>query len=208
MQHQRHQLSGKAFLLGMNPVIRFMTMSDVVLLGAGQLLAPVFAVFVASEISGGNVSVVGLATALFFIAKSLSQIPAATMMDRVKGERDDFRWMFLGTLAIPLAQLLFLVISSPIELYLVQILLGVMTGITYPSYMSIFGRHLDRNHENMEWGVRFTLTDISAALGATIGGFLAYNYGFSSLIIVTCVVGIIGALLLLPIRRSLKVDRK
>lgn len=204
MHHPRHQLSGKAFLLGMNPVIRFMTMSDVVLLGAGQLLAPVFAVFVASEITGGNVSVVGLATALFFIAKSIAQIPAASLMDRVKGEKDDYAWMFFGTLAIPLLQLLFLAINSPMELYLLQIVMGIVTGITYPSYMSIFGRHLDKSHENMEWGVRFTLTDISAALGAMIGGYLAYNYGFSSLIITTSVVGVIGVLLLLPVRRYLK----
>lgn len=204
MHQPKHHLSGKAFLLGMNPVIRFMTMSDVVLLGAGQLLAPVFAVFVGSEIVGGNVSVVGMATALFFIAKSIAQIPAASLMDRVKGERDDFAWMFFGTLSIPLLQLLFLVISSPMELYLLQIIMGIVTGITYPSYMSIFGRHIDKSHENMEWGVRFTLTDISAALGAMIGGFLAYNYGFSSLIMATSAAGVVGVLLLLPVRRYLR----
>lgn len=181
-----------------------MTLSDVVILGAGQLLAPVFAVFVAEEITGGNVSVVGLATALFFIAKSIAQVPAASIMDKIKGERDDFSWLFYGSLAVPLMQLLYLVIDSPMELYAVQIVMGVITGITYPSYMAIFGRHIDSSHENMEWGIRFTLTDISAALGAMIGGFLAYNYGFSLLIVATSVAGFVGALSLAPIKKFMR----
>lgn len=201
---RRHFLTGKAFLLGMNPVIRFLTISDVVILGAMQLLAPVFAIFVIERIDGGNVAVAGLAVAIFLVSKSVFQIPVASVMDRIQGERDDFLFMFWGTIAASAAQIGYLFISTPLELYVIQIILGVSSAITFPSYMAIFTRHIDKQKEGMEWGVRFTLTDLSAAFGASVGGFFALTYGFDFLIILTVVISILGTLFLLPINRWLK----
>lgn len=70
--------------------------------------------------------------------------------------------------------------------------------------MAIFSRHIDKNREGTEWGVYFTLTDVSSALFAIIGGQLAATVGFRTLIIAVVVLSLLGALLLWPIKPYLK----
>jgi len=188
------------FLRGINPVIRLLIVSDTVLIGAAGLLGPVFALFVEGFISGGNAAVAGIAAAIYLFTKSILQIPIAHFIDRVRGERDDFWLMFLFTVLISLIPLLYLVIDTPLELYLVQFLLGLCTAFTFPTYMAIFTRHIDRQKEGTEWGIYFTLTDMTSALLAAVGGYVAVASGFPSLILLVVIVSLIGALLLWPIK--------
>jgi len=192
------------FPANINPVIRFMIISDVVLLGAAQLFSPIFALFIVDRIDGANAAVVGTAVAVALATKSLMQIPVATVLDRVRGERDDFTILFVGTLFSALIPALYLVIDTPIELYGVQFLWGLACAAMYPSYMGIFTRHIDRHREATEWGVKFTLTDLAAALAAAIGGAIAVTAGYEVVIGIFVGAGIVGSLLLLPIKAAMK----
>jgi MFS family permease len=96
--------------------------------------------------------------------------------------------------------LLYLFISTPLQLYAVQILLGLVTAFTFPSYMAIFTRHVDKNREGTEWALYYTLNDIGTAALAIMGGYLASYYGFPLLIIVISTISLVGAGLLIPIR--------
>lgn len=74
------------FLKDVNPVIRFLIISDTVIMGAAGLLGPIFAIFVEDYIVGGNEAVAGIAAAIYLFTKSLMQIPVAHMIDRIKRE--------------------------------------------------------------------------------------------------------------------------
>jgi len=54
------------FLQGMNPVIRFLIVSDTVIMGAAGLLGPIFALFIDDYIVGGNEAVAGIAAGIFY----------------------------------------------------------------------------------------------------------------------------------------------
>lgn len=203
MRPQQKELHHGLFA-GINPVIRFMTMSDVVILGAMQLLAPVFALFIVEKIDGANAAVVGASAAVYLITKSIGQVPAATLLDRVRGEKDDYVVLSLGTFVFGVIPLLYLVINTPMELYVVQFLLGLSAAITYPAYMAVFTRHIDRRREATEWGIRFTLIDLAAAISASLGGLIAVMAGFETLIIGLVVLSTLGACLILPIRSHLR----
>jgi len=192
------------FLKDINWIIRLLITSDVVLTGAAGLLGPIFAIFVSDFIVGGNAAVAGLAASIYLLTKSLMQIPIATIIDRIKGEKDDFYVMFVFTVAIAFIPLLYLFISTPLQLYAVQFVLGLFTAATFPSYMAIFTRHIDRKHEGLEWGVYFTLTDFSSAALAAIGGFLAETAGFTVLIILVTMLSFLGSLFLWPIRKHIR----
>ena len=71
--------------------------------------------------------------------------------------------------------------------------------------MAIFTRHIDKEKEGTEWGVYFTLTDLTSAALAAVGGYVATLQGFPVLIIAVVVVSFIGALLLWPIKPYIKV---
>lgn len=188
----------------MNPVIRFLIISDTVLVGSAGLLGPIFALFIEDFIVGGNAAVAGIAASIYLFTKSILQIPVAHFIDRVRGEKDDFWLMFIFTVLIAFVPLLYLVIHTPFQLYLVQFCLGLFTSFTFPTYMALFSRHLDKAKEGTEWGIYFTLIDIMGASFAAIGGYIATNQGFHILIGMVVAIAFMGSLLLWPIRRYIR----
>src|SRR3989344_7725645 len=192
------------FLKDINPVIRLLIISDTILMGATGLLGPIFALFVEDFIQGGDAAVAGLAAGIYLFTKSVLQIPIAHFIDRIRGEKDDFWIMLIFTILIAFIPLLYLVISTPLHLYIVQFILGLFTAFTFPTYMAIFTRHIDKKREGTEWGVYFTLTDITSAALAIIGGYVATVQGFPTLIVVVVVISFIGSLLLWPIKPYIK----
>lgn len=192
------------FLRDMSPVIRFMILSDILIVGAGGLLGPVFALFIEDYIIGGGEAVAGIAAGIFLFTKSILQIPVANMIDRVRGEKDDFWFLTTFSLLMGAMPLAYLFISTPMQLYVVQFFYGIVTALTFPSYMTIFTRHIDKGKEGTEWGVYYTFTDIVSALLAVVGGYMAAREGFDALIMVVSIMGIGGSLMLFPIRKYLK----
>jgi len=192
------------FLKDINPVIRLLIISDTILVGAAGLLGPIFALFIEDFIQGGDAAVAGLAAGIYLFTKSVLQIPIAHFIDRIRGEKDDFWLMFIFTILIAFIPLLYLVIDTPLQLYIVQFILGIFTAFTFPTYMALFTRHIDKEKEGTEWGIYFTLTDLTSALLAIAGGYIATTQGFPVLIIAVVIVSFIGALLLWPIRSYIR----
>jgi MFS family permease len=188
------------FLKDINPVVRFLILSDMIFVGASGLLGPVFALFIENFIVGGNEAVAGLAVGIFLITKSVFQIPIAHIIDKVRGEKDDFWVLIIFTILASLVPILYLVVNTPLELYFVQFLLGLFTALTFPTYMAIFTRHIDKEKEGTEWGVYFTLTDLASAALAALGGYIASVNGFKPLIVAVTAIGFIGAMFLIPIK--------
>jgi MFS family permease len=189
-------------------VVRFLVLSDIVIQAAGSLLGPIFALFILDFIDGGSPAVAGIAATIFLITKSVAQMPVATFIDKIRGEKDDFALLFWGSIITALLPLLYLVISTPLELYAVQFLYGLLIALTFPSYMAVFTRHIDKHKEGTNWGVYFTLTDLSSAIAAAVGGVMAETIGYQWLIIIVAGVTLFGALLLYPIKPYLKGPRR
>jgi len=191
----------KYLLMDMNSVIRFLILSDLVWNGAVGLLGPIFALFVVDFVKGANPAVVGAAATIYLVTKSLLQVPAASIIDRIRGEKDDFWILFIGSVLAGLMPLSYLLVHTPLQLYIVQFLYGACVAFTFPSYMAIFTRHIDREKEGTEWGIYFTLNDLSAAVTATVGGVLAQTVGFHNLIVGLVLLSLCGVALLFPIKR-------
>lgn len=186
-----------------NPVIRVMTLSDFVVITSFGLIAPIFAVFITDGIKGGDVAVAGIAEAVYLTAKSLFQIPFAFLVDKIKGEKDDFWAITIGTYSYCLIPLLYLIIDTPWELYLVQLFYGLATAAVIPSWNAIFMRHIDKGHEGVESGVYSTLTSLGGAIAASLGGLIAVKYGFEPLFVLVSIISFFGASALLLIHKNL-----
>ena len=183
-------------LKDINPVIKFLTVSDILILSGFGLISPIFAVFIVDTIKGGNLEVVGIAATVYLLTRSLAQIPIANMIDKIRGERDDFWAMLIGSLVFSCVPLLYLLVSAPWQLYLVQFVYGLATASAYPSWFAIFTRHIDKEHEGIEWGAYHTLVDLGGAGAAALGGFLAYKFGFNYLFMLVSLVSLVGSLFL------------
>jgi hypothetical protein len=132
---KRSSKLGHYFLKGIKPVIRLLIISDTVIIGAAGLLGPILRFLLRILLSGGNAAVAGLAAGIYLFTKSILQIPIANFIDKVRGEKDDFRLMFICTILIALIPLLYLVIDTPLQLYFVQFILGSFTAFTFPTYL-------------------------------------------------------------------------
>jgi len=191
-------------MLNFNSVIRWMIISDLMIVGSYGLLGPIFAIFITDYIVGSNIQVAGIAMTIFLITKSFAQIPLATIIDKIKGEKDDFWIVFIGSITMSLIPLLYIFIKTVPQLYLVQAIYGVVTAATFPAYMAIFHRHLDKGKEGTELGVYYTLTDIGSAVTGAIGGSLAYYLGFKWVFILVMIFNLLGSLALIFIKRDMK----
>lgn len=187
-----------------NSVIRILTISDILMLSGFGLIAPIFAVFITDTINGGTLEVVGIAAAVYLLTKSLGQIPVAGIVDMIKGEKDDFWAMLIGSIMFSAIPLFYLIVETPLQLYFVQFIYGLAAAMTYPAWMAIFTRHVDRNHEGVEWGVYQTLVDLGTAAAAIVGGFLAFRFGFTYLFILVSIISLIGSLFLVGIYKKMK----
>lgn len=186
-----------------NPIIRILTISDILVIGGYGFISPIFAVFITDTIKGGSLEVVGMASGIYVATYSLLQIPLGIIIDKIKGERDDFMFLLAGSILFSVVPLLYLFISTPIHLYLVQIFYGFAMAATLPTWLAIFTRHIDKGREGVEWGIYKTLTDLTAAATAFIGGFIASRYSFVPLFILVSLTSFIGSFFLLGVYRSM-----
>jgi len=107
MEPQKGEIKKDYFTLKkINPVIRFLTISDVLIIGGFGLVAPIFAIFITKSIEGGTVEVAGIAAAIYLLAKSLGQIPVAVIIDKIKGEKDDFWAVLIGSIIFSIIPIL------------------------------------------------------------------------------------------------------
>ena len=186
-----------------NSVIRFLTLSDILVVGGFGLILPIFAVYITEGIKGGTVEVVGIAMAIYLITKSLGQIPVASVIDKIKGENDDFWVMFVGSIFYSLIPLAYIFIETPTGLYIVQFFYGLTAAFVFPSWMAIFTRHIDKEHEGIEWGVYQTMVDLGSAVAASLGGLIAYRFGFNMLFIIVSISIFLGSMFLLGVRKRM-----
>ncbi len=183
----------------MNPVIKFLTLSDIMIMGGFSFIGPIFAVFITGQIVGGSVEVVGIAEGILLTVRSLMQIPFGWMIDKIKGERDDFWFMFVSSLMLALVPILYIFCDTPTKLYAVQFLYGLFSAAALPTWLAIFTRHIDKQREGYEWGIYQTASGLSMAACASLGGFLANEYGFKALFIVVSLLNVFGSLFLIGI---------
>jgi predicted MFS family arabinose efflux permease len=191
------------FVKNINPVIKFLIISDFCILSGFGFITPIFAVYLTNN-SWGTVEVIGISETLFLLAKSLTQIPVAKLIDGIKGEKDDFWALLFGSMLFSILPLFYMFMSSPMHLYLINIFYGVFVGITLPAWFAIFTRHIDHGHTGIEWGAYRTLVDLGGAIAAAIGGFVAFRFGFHVLFILTAVCSFTGSLFISGIYSSMR----
>ena len=106
----------------MNKFIKVLILSDFLLYYSYGLLVPIFAVFISNQKVGSTLETVGLATAIYWITRSLTTIPLARFMDRYDGEKDEFWFMFWGALLMSLTLMSLYFASLPWHIYVIQAL--------------------------------------------------------------------------------------
>lgn len=188
----------------LNQVILIIILAEFVFSTAGSLVNPVFALFVV-DVVGAPITVIGFSVAIYWIIKSILQLPIARMLDKNHGEIDDYYSILAGiTLSIVVVYLYYFV-SAAWQIYALQFTAGVGDALIVPALLAIFTRHLDKDQEAFELALRSSFSyGASSALGGALSGILVVAIGIRPLYLINGTIMLLGLIILLFLRPYVK----
>jgi len=181
--------------------IRYLIISDFFLFFAVGLLAPIFAVFVLENIEN-KIEVIGFAVSCYWITRVVMVMPISRLMDKIRGESDEYSFMVAGTFLIAIIPLFYTISSHPWHIYLLQILNGLANSMAVPAWRIIFTNHIDKKIVGFEWSLEDVGVGIATASSAAIGAIIADKLGFNILFGIITFFGMISAIILLVLGKS------
>ncbi len=176
-------------------------LADVIFTFGAGLYGPIYAIFV--ERIGGDILDAGIAWAIFLMVMATLEIPFGKLIDRY-GKR-----IFLA-IAYLLASLVifgYMFISNTIELFFLQILLGIAFAMGDPAWDAWFSDIIPKKESGFDWAVYHALSGYGQGLAALIGGALAKFIGFQFLFFVGGIIAIISFFTTLGLKEE-KITRR
>ena len=192
---------------GVNQFIWILILSTLLITFGFGLIAPIFAVFLTRQITGGTLAVVGIAEMIYLATKSIFQIPVSLLIDKTPGEKIDFYCMFLGGILITAVPFLYLFVRFPWQVFLLQFIHGLGAAFDWPAWMGLFTRHIDKNKESFEWSLQTTLGELGMAGAAVVGGLLADRLGFKPVFLLVGIFSALTFLLLFIFYQKIKTEK-
>ncbi|MBI2175275.1 MAG: MFS transporter [Parcubacteria group bacterium] len=184
-----------------NKVIKILVFVEFVVNSAFGAFTPVFAIFIIGSIHGGNAEVVGFATAVYWIVKSVIQLPVARFVDKYHGEIDDFLVLIIGYILASISVFFYIFATTPLHIYLIEGFMGMAMAFAVPGWYGIFARHVDKEHESFEWSLISVFSvGIATAVSGAAGGIIVTYFGYKTLFIGASAFSLFGSLLLLLLR--------
>ncbi|HOK35414.1 MAG TPA: MFS transporter [Candidatus Pacearchaeota archaeon] len=190
-----------------NKIIKYLVLSDLIFWSGWGLVNPIFAIFITDNIEGGNALVVGIASGVYWLLKSILMIPIGTFLDNRPGEKDDYWVLVSGFFIAALVPFGFIFAKLPWHIYLLQAIQAVGMAASLSAWSAIFTRHIDKGKEATEWSLDATAVGLGTGISGTIGGWAVTKFGFNPVFIAVGILGIIGTLLLLSLRRHMRAKR-
>lgn len=161
-----------------NRIIKYLVISDLLFLGSWSMISPIFPIFVIQKVEGASVVIVGMVAALYWLVKSLLQMPVANYLDKREGEKDDFYALVIALVLAAFASFSFAMVKNLGQLFFTQFLYAVAMGLYIPSWTAIFSRHLDEKKVSFDWSLDSTVVGITSFFAAIFSGVLVNWLGF------------------------------
>jgi MFS family permease len=187
----------KVLKSNVNFIVRILVLSDFFLFFSVGLLSPIYAVFILDRIEGATLEIVGIATAVYWTSRVVSVIPLSRLMDKIKGEKDEYYLMLLGTFFISALPLCYIFITQAWQVYIVQFFNAVAFSLVIPAWRVIFTKNMDKNRVGFEWSLDDVGVGLATAIAAALGSMVAERMGFEYLFIFIFLVGFSSVLVLL-----------
>jgi MFS family permease len=157
-------------------------------LGEG-MLGPLFAVF--AERVGGDILDISWAWATYMIVTGVFMLIFGALADKW---RDTARMMVAGYALNALCIFGYLLVTSPLQLLLVQVGLGIATAMATPTWNALYSRFEDKKHDGLTWGLAGGEAHVVVGIGMLVGGALAAYVSFDALFVVMGVIQTIATI--------------
>lgn len=174
-----------------SPVIKAFIVSETFLWSAFNAIVPIFAIFAATKIPGGNAEIAASAFSTYLIVRVIFELISGKFLSK----SDDTQKLvatIAGMIFISLGYIGFAQTTTILPLFIFYGVVGVGLGIASPPKNALFSSHLDKNRDVAEWGIYDATVFMGMALSAALGGFIATRYGFHFLFLLVAVTNLLG----------------
>ena len=171
----------------MKQVLKILLLSSLFINLAAGFFGPIYAIFV--EQIGGDLLTAGSSYALFSIAAGILIFLLSKWEDSIKHQE---KLLVLGRFLAVIGFIGYLLIQTPVHLFIVQIIFGVSVAIVTPAFDSLYSKNLTKGKFASQWGMWESMVAIVTGIAAIIGGFVAQNYGFKILFVIMLIMSIIA----------------
>lgn len=176
-----------------NRIIKFFIICDLFMWAGWGFIDPLFSIFVLKNIGGATIISIGILAAIYWVTKSILQIPISIFLDQYDGEKDDFYALIFGLMIISLSSFSFMITQTINQVYFVQFIKAIGFSMYIPAWSSIFSRHLDRDHTAFEWAISSSSVGLGIGAAGFIGSSIANFAGFNFVFLLTGLMALIGA---------------
>lgn len=186
-----------------NKIIKYLILTDIAFWTGWGLVTPVFAIFIVDKIAGGTALVVGISTAIYWALRSLLVYPFGVILDKYKGERDDYLFLVAGNFIAAMVPFGYVFATMPWHVYLLQVFYGLGMAMSLGGWRAIFTRNIDKGKEATEWALDDTLLSMGTAGAGILAGYLVTKFGYGSTFMLAGTLGVVSVLFLLCLRKEI-----
>jgi MFS family permease len=187
-----------------NKIVKYLIFADIAFWTGWGLVTPVFSIFIVDKIQGGTILVVGIATFIYWLFRSLSVLPSGKILDKYIGEKDDYLFLVAGNFIATMVIFGYTLAIYPWHIYVLQAFYGFGMAISLVGWKAIFSRNIDKGKEASEWALDDTLLSLGTALAGIVCGVLVTEIGYVNTFLIAGVLGVISVMLLLCLRRDIE----
>ncbi|MBI4089240.1 MAG: MFS transporter [Candidatus Levybacteria bacterium] len=175
----------------MNSIVKAFIVSEIFLWSSWNAITPIFAIFAANKIPGGNTEIAASAFSSYLIVRVIFELISGRYLSKSE-EIYKFMIAIIGIILISLGYLGFALIQNTLFLFFFYGVIGMGLGIASPAKNSLFSTHLDKNKEVTEWSIYDGFVFMGMAMSAVIGGFVANRYGFTFLFYLVAITNLLS----------------
>jgi len=191
-------------MIKINKIVKYLILADIAFWTGWGLITPIFAIFIVDRIVGGSALVVGIATAVYWLMRSLLVFPFGVMLDKYKGERDDYLFLVAGDFIIAVTLFGYVFATQPWHIYLFQGFCGIGMAMSLAGWRAIFTKNIDKGKEATEWSLDDTMLSVGTAAAGVISGWMVVELGYETAFISAGVLGLLSVLVLLRLRKEIE----
>jgi MFS family permease len=186
-----------------NKIVKYLILADIAFWTGWGLITPVFAIYIVDKIEGGSALVVGIATAIYWILRSILIFPIGTILDKHVGDRDEYLFLVMGNVISSLVLFGYVFATIPLHVYILQFFYGLGMAMSITGWRSIFTKKIDKGKEATEWALDDMFVSFGCGLAGLISGWIVTVLGFTQSFIIAGSLGILSALVLLGLRKEI-----
>lgn len=178
--------------------LKILLWTNGLILLSGAMLAPIYALFV--EDIGGSILDAGFASSVFACVAGITTLVSGKYADKI---RENELIIVLGYTLVGVGFFLLSQVTTMYHLLLVQALIGFGEAVYSPAFDAVYTQHIEKASSGVSWGLWESMNYFVSAIGALIGGVVAFQYGFTMLFSVMAGVSLISAFYIVFLPRNI-----